>query len=124
MLKIEIYKGLFFIFLKIFGMGQEWSGGNMKMSAGGGQKVNILVKELESYKNDQETILLFTDRYILLPKHTLFQTRLVFKNLSKTVEKILNYTSGDDFTVDYIYRNGRGWSPKNKAKTQKIDFFF
>ena len=43
-------------------MGQTWNGGNMKTSAGGGQKVNILTKELEKYKADTETILMFTDR--------------------------------------------------------------
>jgi len=34
----------------------------MKRSAGGGQKVNILVRELDKFKNDDQTILLFTDR--------------------------------------------------------------
>ena len=35
----------------------------MRRSAGGGQKVNILARELAKYKNDNETILMFTDRY-------------------------------------------------------------
>ena len=48
--------------LRYLGWGQEWRGGDMKRSAGGGQKVNILVRELAKYKNDNETILMFTDR--------------------------------------------------------------
>ena len=43
-------------------MGEKWRGGDMKRSAGGGQKVNILIRELDKYKNDNTTILLFTDR--------------------------------------------------------------
>lgn len=47
---------------EIYGLDQEWKGGDIKNTAGGGQKVNILKKELEKYKNDETTILVFTDR--------------------------------------------------------------
>ena len=43
-------------------MGKEWKGGNIKLHAGGGQKVNFLVSGLEKYKDDQEKVIIFTDR--------------------------------------------------------------
>lgn len=46
----------------MYGLGEEWKGGDIKNSIGGGQKVNILKKELEKFKDDKETILIFTDR--------------------------------------------------------------
>lgn len=47
---------------KVYGLGEEWRGGNIAQTSGGGQKINILKKELEKFKNDKETILIFTDR--------------------------------------------------------------
>lgn len=43
-------------------MGEEWKGGDVKLYAGGGQKVNILVRELEKYKNEEKKVIIFTDR--------------------------------------------------------------
>jgi hypothetical protein len=34
----------------------------VKKYAGGGHKVNILLRELEKYKDDEKKVLLFTDR--------------------------------------------------------------
>ena len=35
----------------------------MKRAAGGGQKINILLRELKKYKDETKKIILFTDRY-------------------------------------------------------------
>lgn len=43
-------------------MGEEWKGGDVDLFPGGGQKVNILIRELEKYKNDAKKVILFTDR--------------------------------------------------------------
>ncbi len=43
-------------------MGEEWRGGDVTRYAGGGQKVLLLREELEKYKNDDDKILLFSDR--------------------------------------------------------------
>jgi hypothetical protein len=48
---------------EIYGLGEEWRGGNVLELPGGGQKLNILVRELEKYKNDENKVILFTDRY-------------------------------------------------------------
>ena len=48
--------------MKIYGLGEEWKGGDVKLHTGGGQKVNILKRELEKYKNDEDKVILFTDR--------------------------------------------------------------
>ncbi|EDW70891.1 procollagen-lysine,2-oxoglutarate 5-dioxygenase [Drosophila virilis] len=44
------------------GMGEEWQGGDMK-SAGGGFKINLLRKAIEDLKDEEDTIILFTDSY-------------------------------------------------------------
>ena len=53
-------------------MGEKWNGGDVKLTTGGGQKVNILVRELEKYKDDKSKVILFTDRYI-------FRLRFILK---------------------------------------------
>jgi hypothetical protein len=45
-------------------LNEEWKGGDVKRFTGGGQKVNILVRDLEKYKNNEKKIILFTDRYV------------------------------------------------------------
>lgn len=47
-------------------MGEEWKGGDMANSVGGGQKVLMMRQALESYKDDPEMIILFTDAYDVL----------------------------------------------------------
>jgi hypothetical protein len=47
---------------QVYGLDEEWRGGNTKINPGGGQKVNILVRELEKYKNDKDKIIIFSDR--------------------------------------------------------------
>lgn len=48
---------------EIYGLGEEWKGGNLKYDAGGGQKINILKRELEKHKDNSNLILLFSDSY-------------------------------------------------------------
>lgn len=52
-----------FYFHKVetLGMHEEWLGGAMD-SFGGGYKINLLRTALEPYKNDDQKIVLFTDR--------------------------------------------------------------
>ena len=56
-------------------------------STGGGQKINILIKVLEAYKNDEEKVILFTDSYdviiveepeTILEKFKSLNSRIVF----------------------------------------------
>lgn len=72
---------------EVYGLGVKWTGGDVKLHTGGGQKVNILKKELEKYKNDEEKIILFTDSYDVivtlepeevLAKFKTFHARVVF----------------------------------------------
>ncbi|XP_062134515.1 procollagen-lysine,2-oxoglutarate 5-dioxygenase [Drosophila sulfurigaster albostrigata] len=44
------------------GMGEEWTGGDMK-TAGGGVKINLLRKAIEPLKDAQDTLIMFTDSY-------------------------------------------------------------
>lgn len=47
--------------MKTLGLGKPWSGGSMK-GLGGGQKINLLKNELHQYKDDENKIVIFTDR--------------------------------------------------------------
>lgn len=46
----------------MFGLGEVWDGGDVKMYAGGGQKVNLLRKGLEEYKDRSDLVIMFVDR--------------------------------------------------------------
>lgn len=48
--------------VKTLGLNNEWKGGPMT-STGGGQKINLLRRELIPLKEDLNTIVLFTDSY-------------------------------------------------------------
>lgn len=62
------------LIVKVYGMGEEWKGGNVDVEAGGGQKINILVRELEKFKNDDKKVILFTDRFELWKIQKMFST--------------------------------------------------
>uniref|UniRef100_A0A1I8A415 TauD domain-containing protein n=1 Tax=Steinernema glaseri TaxID=37863 RepID=A0A1I8A415_9BILA len=46
----------------VFGSGEQWNGGDMRYSQGGGQKIRILRDSLKSYK-DKNAIIMFVDAY-------------------------------------------------------------
>ena len=50
---------------KMLGLNTIWNGGDMEKGSGGGQKVNLLKTELNSWNNEQlsSTIILFSDSY-------------------------------------------------------------
>ena len=50
---------------KILGLNETWNGGNMEEGCGGGQKINLLKKELSEYSEEKlsKTIIMFTDSY-------------------------------------------------------------
>ncbi|KAK7085361.1 Procollagen-lysine,2-oxoglutarate 5-dioxygenase 1, partial [Halocaridina rubra] len=49
--------------VKVIGLGVSWEGGDVKNTAGGGHKINLLKKELSQYKNDESRVIMFTDSY-------------------------------------------------------------
>jgi hypothetical protein len=50
---------------KILGLGLKWNGGDMSNGPGGGQKINLLKEELNSWdiSKQKSTVVLFTDSY-------------------------------------------------------------
>ena len=75
---------------KVLGLDYEWSGGNMAAGPGGGMKLNLLKRELESYKGDD--IILFSDSYDviflsneeeIMKKYEDYQTDVVFAGEKK-----------------------------------------
>jgi hypothetical protein len=73
--------------VKVVGMGEEWRGGDVARFAGGGHKINMLVRDLAPYKDDKELVIMFTDSYdvvllagqdTILSKFSDFESSLVF----------------------------------------------
>lgn len=52
--------------IKILGLDSPWGGGDMVNDPGGGQKINLLIPELEKLKSDPNAIVLFVDGYDIL----------------------------------------------------------
>lgn len=44
------------------GLGQEWRGGDVARTVGGGQKVRWLKKEMEKYAKREDMVIMFVDR--------------------------------------------------------------
>lgn len=49
--------------VKVLGLGEEWRGGDVAKTVGGGQKVRWLKKELLKHKDDIDKVILFVDSY-------------------------------------------------------------
>uniref|UniRef100_A0A673K8Q8 Procollagen-lysine,2-oxoglutarate 5-dioxygenase 3-like n=1 Tax=Sinocyclocheilus rhinocerous TaxID=307959 RepID=A0A673K8Q8_9TELE len=73
--------------VQVLGLGEEWKGGDVARTVGGGQKVRWLKKELEKHKDKQNTVIMFVDSYDvilasgpeeLLRKFSRFSHRVVF----------------------------------------------
>ena len=47
----------------VTGMGLKWEGGDVARFAGGGHKVNILKDKLKEWKDETDTVVMFTDAY-------------------------------------------------------------
>ena len=43
-------------------MDQEWKGGDIENGPGGGFKINLLREALAQYKDDEDLVIMFTDR--------------------------------------------------------------
>lgn len=46
----------------VLGMGSEWRGGDIARFPGGGQKLILLRRALQQYKDEEKMVILFTDR--------------------------------------------------------------
>eukprot|EP00111_Clytia_hemisphaerica_P018349 TCONS_00054259-protein len=49
--------------VEVFGMHEEWLGGDMANGPGGGHKINLLRRHLRKYENEEDLIMMFTDSY-------------------------------------------------------------
>lgn len=53
---------LLFELTQVLGMGEEWKGGDVGRSIGGGQKVRLLKEAMESLADQEDIVVLFVDR--------------------------------------------------------------
>ncbi|PNJ85604.1 PLOD3 isoform 4, partial [Pongo abelii] len=49
--------------VRTLGLGEEWRGGDVARTVGGGQKVRWLKKEMEKYADREDMIIMFVDSY-------------------------------------------------------------
>ncbi|CAJ0957643.1 unnamed protein product, partial [Mesorhabditis belari] len=56
----------FDIKVHVFGLGEEWKGGDTRVEQGGGQKINILKRELAKWKDEKNKMIMFVDAYDVL----------------------------------------------------------
>ncbi|KAM9279646.1 procollagen-lysine,2-oxoglutarate 5-dioxygenase 2 isoform 1-T1 [Morus bassanus] len=49
--------------VKVLGKGEEWKGGELSNSIGGGQKVRLLKEGIESYADQEDLVLMFVECY-------------------------------------------------------------
>ncbi|XP_069774801.1 procollagen-lysine,2-oxoglutarate 5-dioxygenase 1 isoform X3 [Narcine bancroftii] len=49
--------------VKVLGLGEDWTGGDVSQVAGGGQKVRILKEALKPYASEKDLVILFVDSY-------------------------------------------------------------
>ncbi|XP_063062897.1 procollagen-lysine,2-oxoglutarate 5-dioxygenase 2 isoform X1 [Engraulis encrasicolus] len=49
--------------VKVLGMGEEWKGGDVGRSIGGGQKVRLLKEAMEDLSDQEDLVVLFVDSY-------------------------------------------------------------
>ncbi|XP_077365334.1 procollagen-lysine,2-oxoglutarate 5-dioxygenase 2 isoform X2 [Festucalex cinctus] len=52
--------------VKVLGMGEEWKGGDVGRSIGGGQKVRLLKEAMEGLADQEDLVVLFVDSYDLI----------------------------------------------------------
>ncbi|XP_042328961.1 multifunctional procollagen lysine hydroxylase and glycosyltransferase LH3 isoform X3 [Sceloporus undulatus] len=73
--------------VKTLGLGEDWKGGDVARTVGGGQKVRWLKAEMKKYANEEDLIVMFVDSYDvilagtpleLLWKFQQFKSNLVF----------------------------------------------
>ncbi|KAK7129497.1 hypothetical protein R3I94_017648 [Phoxinus phoxinus] len=73
--------------VQVLGLGEQWRGGDVARTVGGGQKVRWLKTELEKHKDKRNTVVMFVDSYDvilasgpaeLLKKFSRFSHRVVF----------------------------------------------
>lgn len=50
-----------FVFFQVLGKGEEWKGGELPNSIGGGQKVRLLKEGIESYADQEDLVVLFVE---------------------------------------------------------------
>ncbi|XP_013855865.1 multifunctional procollagen lysine hydroxylase and glycosyltransferase LH3 [Austrofundulus limnaeus] len=49
--------------VKVLGLGEDWKGGDVARTVGGGQKVRWLKKELQQHSDNKDMIIMFVDSY-------------------------------------------------------------
>uniref|UniRef100_A0A672KYD4 Procollagen-lysine, 2-oxoglutarate 5-dioxygenase 3 n=1 Tax=Sinocyclocheilus grahami TaxID=75366 RepID=A0A672KYD4_SINGR len=77
--------------VQVLGLGEEWKGGDVARTVGGGQKVRWLKKELEKHKDKQNTLLMLNTVSLFQRKFniTLDHKSHIFQNLNGAIEEVV-----------------------------------
>lgn len=103
--------------MQVIGLGEKWKGGDMKR-AGGGYKINLLREALKPYRDDDQRIIMFTDRYANLNLlyvimnlfftaqeiDSVFESKLFFIILTYTCKKLCDHSwrRGVEKILEYV----------------------
>lgn len=79
-LRFEHYCNMFNLPYQILGHGKKWNGGDMEAGIGGGQKINELLKAIESMDNK---LLIVCDTFDVIPIAGIDEIKLQFNRLTK-----------------------------------------
>ena len=93
---------------KILGLGKEWNGGDAEngvlKSFGGGQKVNLLREELESWEKLSDHIILFTDSYDVIVLNNPQEILNRFRQFNRPILFSAEKTCWPDPNLDSSYK--------------------
>lgn len=56
-----VFNFFFFSLFQVLGKGEEWKGGELPNSIGGGQKVRLLKEAIESYADQEDLVVMFVE---------------------------------------------------------------
>lgn len=89
--------------VEVLGMNQEWKGGDIMNYPGGGHKVNLFKEGLKKYKDEEDTVILFSDSYDVL--FTTGQEEILrkFKSFNASLVFSAEIYLWPDKTVKHLY---------------------
>lgn len=105
--RFKNYCSIYGFYYKILGFGEKWIGGKMNEGTGGGQKINLLKKELDNYTIDElnNTFILFTDCYDVIICGSPYEVIYKFKKMNKPIIFSAEKYCWPDLTLKSKYKN-------------------
>ncbi|XP_033115227.1 procollagen-lysine,2-oxoglutarate 5-dioxygenase 1-like [Anneissia japonica] len=95
--------------VQVLGMHKKWTGGDIQWGPGGGQKINLFIEALKKYKDESDTIILFTDSYDVIFVAGLKEIIRKFKDLDSNVVFGAENLIWPDKSLRHVYPKVEGY---------------